>query len=80
MCFENDIYIYIPYEVCLIDQFRIPSCRDYNDYRLVFTARACEILNLQQYTELRIAHIHSGIYEYSSCCRKESIVIVISGK
>ena len=41
-------------------------------------------LNLQQYTELWIAHIHSGINEYltssrGSYCKNESIVIVISG-
>ena len=42
-------------------------------------------LNLQQYTELWIAHVHSGIYEYltssrGSYCKNESIVIVVSGK
>ena len=40
--------------------------------------------NLQQYTELWIANIHYGIYEYLTSSRgsyrkNESIVIVISG-
>ena len=41
-------------------------------------------LNFQQYTELWIAHIRSGIYEYltlsrGSHCKNESLVIAISG-
>ena len=42
-------------------------------------------LNLQQYAELWIGHIHIGIYEYltgpsrSYYCKNESTVIVISG-